>query len=333
MANEHGREIPRGEWAAFFARLSRDYQGADTTVEQLSPDDQPQLLIFGQPLADIGGEDNVTIRLGAGEHVVERASGVTAYAERSGLGQVIVIQPAGGPPVRITLAREGERAVGAVDPREGDIIADPGFVGGSAGASGGSVAAGDGHGAAGVGEDYGPRIGFAGSDGRPSPGVGDDYGSPITFGASDDMGGVASVGGGSLGDQDLSGRRSYDITDDVYGGGFEDLLDDAGESGGRAGPGSETRFSGAASFSQAQGSNSAQTDHHKPDVIDGGSGQGVIDTTADPVGGSKLDPANDASDPYVEGDVGAQVERDLDELMDDHPELRGPIDEDARKRD
>lgn len=313
MANEHGREIPRGEWAAFFAGLSRDYQGADTTVELMSPDDQPQLLIVGQPLADIGGEQNITLRLGGGgEHVVERASGVTIYAERSGLGQVVEIQPAGGPPVRITLAREGERAVGAVDPREGDAIVDPGFVGGSAGASGGSTAAGDGYGAAGVGDDYGPRI---------------------TFGASDDMGGVASVGGGSLGDQDLSGRRSYDITDDVYGGGFEDLIDDAGESGGRAGPGSETRFSGAASFSQAQGGNSAQTDHHRPDVIDGGSGQGVIDTTADPVGGSKLDPANDASDPYIEGDVGAQAERDLDELMDDHPELRGPLDEDARRRD
>lgn len=323
MAQGQGREIPRGEWAAFFEGLSRDYAGADTTVELLSPDDQPQLLIFGQPLADIGGDERVSIRLGGGaEHVVEHASGVTIFSEASGLGQVIEIQPAGGPPVRVTLAREGERAVGAIDPRERDVITDPGFVGGSAGAAGGSVAAGDGHGAAGVGEEYGPRIGHAGSDGRPSPGVGDDQGPRITFGSSDDMGGVASVGGGSLGDQDLSGRRSYDITDDVYGGGFEDLLDDAGESGGRAGPGSETRFSGAASFSQAQGSNSAQIDHHKPDVIDGGGDQGVIDTTADPIEGSKLDPANDATDPYVEGEVGAQAERDLDDLMRDHPELR-----------
>jgi hypothetical protein len=308
------REIPQEQWAAFFARLNNDYQGADVTLELIAPDDQPQLLVVGQPLADISCEEAITLRLDDGvTHVVEHATAIQTEGDAAGLGLVVLIQAAGASPARLTLARGTQRAVGgtvvggaATDP------ADPGFVGGSAGASGGAA---------------------ANPQGGEAPGVGDDYGPLITFGRSDDMGGVSGIGGGSLGDQDLSGRRSYDITADVYGGGAEELLDDAGESGGHAGPGSETAFSGAAPNSYAQGGNAPQMGHHRPDIIDGGSGQGVIDPTMDPIEGPQIDPANDASDPYVEGEVGAQAERDLDELLPDHPELRRPDDgEDERAR-
>lgn len=161
-----------------------------------------------------------------------------------------------------------------------------------------------------------------GASGGDAPGVGDDAGAQITFGASDDMGGVASVGGGSIGDQDLSGRRSYDIAADVAGDGVEGLLDDAGEAGGHAGPGSANEYSGAAPVSEAAGSTGAKIQRHRAEIIDGGSGQGVIDPTADPIGGRQLVPGDDDSDPYVEGEVGAQAERPLDEVEGETPDDR-----------
>lgn len=302
MARAQGRTIPNDQWDDFFDRLTRDYEGADATIELMAPDDQPELLAFGQPLVEIRCGDSVTVVLGGGvEHVIEHATGLSVEQDNAGLGLVVVIEAAGGPPARLTLDRGVQRAVGGTVVG-GETLSgvDPAFLGGSAGASGGSTGAGNGHMAAGIGDDYGPQI---------------------TFGASDDMGGVSSVGGGSLGDQDLSGRQSYDITADVYGGGAEELLDQTGTGGGHTGPSSETAGTGTASYTTRDGSNSAQMGHHKPKIIDGGGDQGVIDPTIDPIEGTQLDPANDDTDPYVEGEVGAQAERDIDDLAGEHPEL------------
>lgn len=302
MARAQGRTIPNEQWGDFFDRLTRDYEGADATIELMAPDDQPELLAFGQPLVEVRCDTSVTVVLGDGvEHMVEHATGVSVEQDNAGLGLIVMIQAAGGPPARLTLARGKQRAVG--DPSlsgAGVAGVDPAFVGGSAGASGGSTGAGNGHMAAGIGDDYGPQI---------------------TFGTTDDMGGVASVGGGSIGDVDLSGRQSYDITADVYGGGAEELLDQTGAGGGHTGPSSETAGSGAASYTTREGGNSAQMGHHKPKIVDGGGDQGVVDLTIDSIEGTQLDPANDDTDPYVEGEVGAQAERDIDDLADEHPEL------------
>jgi hypothetical protein len=292
MAPAQRRIIPQQEWGEFFEGVSSDYQGLDATLELLAPDDQPVLLAFGQPLADIACDESVTVYLGDGvSHTIERVTGVSVERDADGLALVVTIEAAGGPPARLTLARPAVRAVGS--PAGGSGGDDPAFVGGSAGASGGSTGAGSGHDARGVGDDYGPAL---------------------TFGRSDDMGGVAGVGGGSFGDQDLSGRPSYDITADVYGGALNAIQDEA----------DAPAMSGATPTSTAQGSTGAKIRHHQPDVIDGGGDQGVIDPTIDPIEGAQLDPANDERDPYVEGEVGAQAERDLDDIEGESPERRPP---------
>jgi hypothetical protein len=173
----------------------------------------------------------------------------------------------------------------------GNWGAGPEEVGGSAGAAGGSVA-----GPAGTGGD----AGLSEAD------------SSITFGSSDDMGGVASVGGGSIGEQDLSGRRSYDITDDVYGdlGLDPDALADSQETSASVGQSS----SGAGGAYVRGAGATGHGGWSDADVVDGGAGQGVIDQGIDPIEGAPINPANDATDSYVEGDVGAQAERDLDNL-------------------
>src|SRR5690606_27390970 len=172
-----------------------------------------------------------------------------------------------------------------------EVGGDPTAVGGSAGAAGGSVA--------------GPA-GAAGGGG-----VGERDGG-VSFGSSDDMGGVATVGGGSLGDQDLSGRRSYDITAAVY----DDFVpsraafDEEGETSVSAGGGGTGHGEADVRGAGATGS----TSRGEADVIGAGAGQGVIDRGIDPIEGAPIDPANDATDSYVQGDVGAQAERDLDQL-------------------
>lgn len=83
------------------------------------------------------------------------------------------------------------------------------------------------------------------------------------------LGGVEGVGGGSLGDQDLSGRTA---------GERADL--NAGELG-------------------------------DADVVDLGRGAGVLDSTRDPIGGTgDEDNGMDEGPDMVEGEVGAQAERD-----------------------
>ena len=55
------------------------------------------------------------------------------------------------------------------------------------------------------------------------------------------------------------------------------------------------------------------------DVADLGRGAGLIDTTRDPIGGTgDEDNGMDATDGMVQGEVGAQAERDLTELLGEH---------------
>ncbi len=138
------------------------------------------------------------------------------------------------------------------------------------------------------GEDRSQAIGAI--EGDDQAGVGGSAGAAgglVSFGRSDDMGGVAEAPGGSLGDRDLSGRGAYDISGDVYDGPSPDL--------GRLPSG----------------------------ALDGGSGQGLIDTGIDPIEGGPAAPGADADDGMVEGEVGPQAERDLTELFGRKPRRPG----------
>ena len=84
------------------------------------------------------------------------------------------------------------------------------------------------------------------------------------------------------------------------------------------GPGSDVGASGAVSISG--GDRTAGTGSSfggNVDVADLGAGAGVIDTTRDPIGGDE-GAGMDATDDMVEGEVGAQAERDLTELIGRH---------------
>jgi hypothetical protein len=136
------------------------------------------------------------------------------------------------------------------------------------------------------------------------------------------LGGVRGVGGGSLGDRDLSerGRSELDALQDIT-----DVADT------RVGPGSDVGFTGAVAISgndrASPVGNSLGPD---VDVADLGEGRGVIDTTRDPIGGTgDEDNGMDESDDMVAGEVGAQAERDLTDLLGKRAHNR-PDPDDAR---
>jgi hypothetical protein len=277
MSAAQSRIVPRERWAEFFEELSRTFHHRSTTIELVAQVQRPEVVASDQPLEAVTaggkGQEAITIQLGERfNHTIDAPSQVRVQPYAAGPGQIVEIEGASAPVTRLYLAGPEE-------------------VGGSAGAAGGSVAGSDG----------------TGGDGGLSAGD-----SSITFGSSDDMGGVASVGGGSIGEQDLSGRRGYDITDDVYGdlGLDPDALTDSAETSASVGQSS----SGAGGAYVRGAGATGHGGRSDADVVDGGAGQGVIDRGIDPIEGPPIDAANDATDSYVEGDVGAQAERDLDNL-------------------
>jgi hypothetical protein len=138
------------------------------------------------------------------------------------------------------------------------------------------------------------------------------------------LGGVRDVGGGSLGDRDLSGRHGDERA------ALEDIVD-TGETS--VGPGSDVGGSGAVPVSEGRrGGNTGagSTGYGRGgdvDIADLGREAGVIDTTRDPIGGTgDENDGMDESTEMVEGEVGAQAERDLTELLGQHTRPRDPDD-------
>jgi len=120
------------------------------------------------------------------------------------------------------------------------------------------------------------------------------------------LGGVHDISGGSLGDRDLSGR-----TDDTWAD-LQETVDVDGSVG-----------SGSIA---AEGNSDA-------DIVDLGSNAGVIDSTGDPIGGTDdEDAAMDEGTDMVEGEVGAQAERDLTELLGKYTSRRDPDDARLQQR-
>jgi hypothetical protein len=125
------------------------------------------------------------------------------------------------------------------------------------------------------------------------------------------LGGVSEIRGGSTGDRDLSGRHGSEL----------DALEDIVESDDTTvGPGSDVGAIGVVSVSGKDRSTSTGFGHGGDvDVADLGRGAGVIDTTRDPIGGTgDEDNGMDATDGMVQGEVGAQAERDLTKLLGEH---------------
>jgi len=114
------------------------------------------------------------------------------------------------------------------------------------------------------------------------------------------LGGVRDIGGGSLGDRDLSGGADTELAD------LEAPFDMEDMTGGQDSP---------------------------EEIIDLGRGAGVIDGTRDPIGGTgDEDNGMDESPNMVEGEVGAQAERDLTTLLGKHTGRRDPDDAQLQQR-
>jgi hypothetical protein len=327
MTSTGERDVPRERWGQFFAEIGRAYRGTPATLELLPADAGADRVAAGQPFAGVDcsqADGALRIQVGAGEHIIGAPISVRLRPGAGGIGQVIEIGAGAGPGARLYLGRDAQadamrgamsgqpvapamttlgegddspaeaseerggpdtahdRSPASTD-REGEIA-----VGGSAGAAGGSLAA------------------PAGS--RSSGAFGDPAADLITFGATDKMGGAGSPTdpssgqvdpGGSVGDADLSGRESYDITGDIYSDDIPDVGDVTGSTG----------------------------DSAAADIIDLGGDQGVIDTTVDPIDGDQLVAGNDVEDGYVEGEVGAQAERDLDDMIGRRPQRKLPPEE------
>lgn len=290
--------IPPEGWSDFFEELSTAGHGLRARVEAEEADGSTRVVVADTPFAGISrGEEGVMIDLAGGlSYSAGTVQSLSTEPTAGNLGQLVAFVAADGRRTVLYLTGGAllDRAVGD-DPLTA--------VGGSAGAAGGSSA-------------------VPSAQGREDA----DAGGLVTFGRSDDMGGVAPVGGGSTGDVDLSGAGPYDVTNDVYDGPSAALVDAAGT---HAGSGSETPTAGAAAISTNQDSGAPGQKHLYPDVIDGGSGQGLIDTGIDPIEGDKVVPGTDPDDGMVEGEVGPQVERDLDDLGGRKRKRREPRKADA----
>jgi hypothetical protein len=147
-------------------------------------------------------------------------------------------------------------------------------------------------------------------------GVAEDAGVRLGIG----VGGVSEIRGGSTGDRDLSGRRGseLDALEDIVG------TDDT-----TVGPGSDVGATGAVSVSGKDRTTSTGFGFGGDvDIADLGRDAGVIDTTRDPIGGTgDEDEGMDESDDMIQGEVGAQAERDLTELLGEHiHDRRDPAD-------
>lgn len=272
MANPSDEQIPPEEWGTFINELNDACRGLRARVEATPPGGSPRVVAADARFAGIvDDEDGLVIELAGGlSYNAGQPLAITNARTNGGPGQTVAFITDAGERTSLYLAGGAalSRAIGAA---EDDSLT---AVGGSAGAAGGSSAV---PGARGAG------------DARA--------GGLVSFGTSDDMGGVAGVGGGSLGDRDLSGGGPYDITGDVYGGPTVELM---GGAGSHAGPGSETPEAGQASLGAAHGSAGPDQSHARPDVIDGGSGQGVLDEGIDAIEGDKAVPGTDPDDGMVD---------------------------------
>lgn len=303
MTQERGELIPTERWADFFEELSERWQGLRATVETWPAGGARRTVAGDEPFAGltIDAEEGVLIDLGGGVSFSAGMLTRVRYEESlGGGGHTVTFEATDGTTTRLAL--DGgiplSRAVA------GDDIAG---VGGSSGAAGGSVA------------------GIGGRTASGAAAAADEAGL-VNFGSSDDMGGVAAPQGGSMADRDLSGAGAYDITADVYDGPTPEA---GGQAGSHAGPGSETAAAGQSSITDRRGTSAVGMTHLHPDVIDGGSGQGLIDTGIDPIEGGPVAPGTDDDDDMVEGEVGPQAERDLTELFGRRPEQADKPDEDS----
>jgi hypothetical protein len=309
--------VPANQWQPFFQHLSAEYAQKLATLEMVPETEGPQLVTFDQPFGgitteDVGGRTTLTIHLGEeSDLTLETPLRVYSTPFAGGGGQIIEIEVASMPLTRLYLAQSAEQSTG-----RGEIY------GGAAERSVGQEAApgrayGDGQpsgqapdhagfvseaertpadpprsyineasraagivGEANTGGGYGPpadRDPAGQRDSGDAASQSDTTDTAHIQGArlGIGLGGVQTVGGGSLGDRDLSGRTPAERID----------LDPA-------------------------------IDMQGADVVDLGRGAGVIDTTRDPIGGTgDEDNGMDVGPNMVEGEVGAQAERDLTELF------------------
>lgn len=301
MTQSENQEIPREQWETFFAELTQRYRGQPMTMEVRPDGVEPRPVAQNQRLDAISAagspEIELLIEFGGGQpHSLGAPERVSVGEAQNGDGQIVQIEVAGEPLIWLYLTGAPATPVS---------VEDTAPLGDSAGAAGGSQAAAGSH---------------PGTDS-----VADTSDNLVSFGSSDDMGGVAEIAGGSLGDRDLSGRRAaYDITNDVYVEGAPNT-ETAGDDP-TAMPGSDTGAAAADGASMGLGSADAgQTgirgtgtsdprEFGGAKVLDGGSGQGVLDSTRDPIEGGPIAPGNDSDDGYVSGDVGSSEDRDIEDL-------------------
>jgi hypothetical protein len=299
---DHDELIPPETWSDFIEDLNGTCRGLRARVEAGPAGGLSQVVAADAPFSGIiDSAEGLIIELAGGlSYNAGQPHNITSSGAAGALAQTVTFESGEGQRTMLYLAGGAtrSRAIGAAE--EGGVTA----VGASAGAAGGSSA-------------------VPGARGRDDA----DAGGLVSFGGSDDMGGVAEVGGGSLGDRDLSGRGAYDITNDVYDGPVAEPFGDAGS---HAGSGSESADTGHATLTTPEGGAAPGQSHLHPDVIDGGSGQGLLDTGIDPLEGDQVVPGTDPDDGMVEGEVGPQAERDLTELFGKKPERADKPDEDSR---
>ena len=335
--------IPHDQWEHFFGHISHEYAGRMATLEMVPESEGPQLVAFDQPLegistADRAGRTTIAIRLGEepAELTIETPLRVHTWPFERGGGQVVEIEAAGTPLTRLYLSHSAEQSTGrgeifggqaersvGQERAPGAGITGAGEAGGDLGdpprdyLDASSRAAGI-VGEANTGGGYGPAAGrdtqrqaasnLAGAGFDAGAGRGEAEQAGVRLGIG--LGGVRGMGGGSLGDRDLSGQPA----------GERDVLEEIADAGETVGPGSDVGASGAVSISGGDRTTGTGFSFGGDvDVADLGPGAGVIDTTRDPIGGiGGEDNGMDATDDMVEGEVGAQAERDLSKLLGRH---------------
>jgi hypothetical protein len=100
------REIPRDRWVEYLDGFSRQHEGWLVTVEVLGSEVGAQVEARELPLRGVvaeargGGEDTITVILGAGEervtHAVRRAAHVRVEQTGSGADMTLQLEDSGG---------------------------------------------------------------------------------------------------------------------------------------------------------------------------------------------------------------------------------------------
>jgi hypothetical protein len=320
--------IPGDQWKHFFSGLNREYAQKMVTLEMVPEIEGPQLVAFDEPFGGISTDEHadhttITIRLGdASDLTLETPLRVSSEPFAGGGGQVVEIEVAGTPLTRLYLSHSTKQSTGrgeiygggAGHMREADRApADPprDYIDQSTRAAGiiGEANTGGGYGPP---TDRQPAATARSQDQGPasvqSNAMDDEQIAGVRLGIG--LGGIREIGGGGLGDRDLSGRVKNEWTD------LEEIFDIDDTA---AGP------DGAGSISAQRNSDA--------DIVDLGSSAGVIDSTRDPIGGTgDEDNSMDESPNMVEGEVGAQAERDLTKLLGRHTGRRDADDARLQQR-